>query len=228
MKQVYVVANWKSNKTVEEAKSWMETMHGLLGSSRTGKRETIILCAPFTLLSTCRDSIARYSLPFSLGAQDVSPFSKGAYTGEVSAEMLKELVTYVLVGHSERRRYFLETDEELVFESLQAHESGLKVLYCVEHENSPVAGTADIVAYEPVSAIGTSAEDPKAAGRVCGTIKKISGKPVLYGGSVTAQNIGAYVTQPDIDGVLIGGASLDPHQFFSILATVQSCGEKTQ
>lgn len=210
MKSIFIVANWKSNKTVAEAEIWLESFKPPVTD------RTVIICAPFTLLHLLHERKSG----FELGAQDVSPFGEGAFTGAINARQLKELVSWVLIGHSERRKYFGETDETLAQKVTQAKAAGLRVLYCVQDEKTPIPGGVEAVAYEPVWAIGTGKTDtPPNANGVITAIKKTSNVPiVLYGGSVSGGNIASFVSQPSIDGVLVGGGSLDPDIFVQILA----------
>jgi triosephosphate isomerase len=224
MKQLYLVANWKSNKTIEEAKDWISKIkdQGLKIIDCTNLH--IVLCAPFTVLALLKEEIEKAKLPIHLSSQDISPFDKGAYTGEINADMLKGLIEYVLVGHSERRKYFQEKEEELNFEVLQAHSADFQTIYCIDKEDAYVPASVDIIAYEPIIAIGSGkAENPKSANMLCEKITQRNGlKPVLYGGSVTERNIREFVSQPSISGVLVGGASLDPERFFQIIRAASS------
>ena len=224
MKTTYVVGNWKSNKTIKEAIEWWDAFAALVSADQTivsdaEKRSVaVVLCAPLTVLPALKELVAGVGLPIFLGAQDVSPFPEGAYTGEVSARMVKELADYVIIGHSERRKYFQETDSELEFETLQAQGVGLATIYCVEGEHNGIPGSATAVAYEPPYAIGKGqAEDVTKAGAVCAGIGRKVQKPVLYGGSVTPDNVASFLGHPAIDGVLLGGSSLDPLAFFNII-----------
>jgi len=219
-----LVANWKSNKTEKEAIEWLTIFSNEMKHSIIPSNLDIVLCPPFPLLSMLRDYIQKEQLPLYLGAQEISPFGKGAYTGEVSAETLKGLVQFVLVGHSERRKYFEEKDEELAFESLQAHEGGLSVIYCVEGAENSVSAIADYIAYEPTVAIGSGkGEQPSEANTVCTVLsKKHNGKPVCYGGSVDEKNCAAYLSQPSIHGLLVGGASLDAKRFCQMIQAISS------
>ena len=113
MKKLFIVGNWKSNKTVAEAKAWLEKF-GELNPHYASEEKEAIVCPPFTLLSEMKSIIDSQNLPIKLGVQNVSPFGKGAYTGEVYAEEVKEFVTHAIVGHSERRRLFHETDEDVL------------------------------------------------------------------------------------------------------------------
>lgn len=214
MKPITIVGNWKSNKTIDEAQTWLESFEP------PSSGHTIILCAPFTLLNFLHEQ----KPAFALGAQDVSPFGQGAYTGEVSAKQLKEFVEWVIIGHSERRKYLHESDEELSFEVLQAKHAGLNVVFCVPDASSHVPAGVDIVAYEPVEAIGTGrSEDPKQINAILSDIKKRSKALYgLYGGSVTPENVASFIKEPSIDGVLVGGASLDAVKFSELIANASN------
>jgi triosephosphate isomerase len=182
-----------------------------------------MLCVPFTLLYTMKEEIQVSDLPITLGAENVSPFPEGAETGEESARMVKDLVDWVIIGHSERRKNLGETDELLFKKVVHAKEAGLHVIYCVQNELVPVPSGVDGVAYEPVSAIGTGVTDsPENANNVIEHIKeKTRVSMVLYGGSITSANVASFVGQPSIDGVLVGGASLDSEKFVDLIANVQ-------
>jgi len=179
----------------------------------------IILLAPYTQLYPLKQIISQLSVPLELGAQSVSPYPEGAYTGQISAGMLKELVNWVIVGHSERRKFFHETDTDLAEVTKQAKAAGLSVIYCVSDDIQPVPPGVDVAAYEPVWAIGTGKTDtPENADGVIRSIKTKTGiVKAIYGGSVVPDNVLTFVNQPDIDGVLPGGASLDPEKFYSLI-----------
>src|SRR3972149_1621286 len=199
-KQLFIAGNWKSNKTLAEAKAWLETFTVPPTDAK------IVLCAPFTLLNFLNWAIAQQKLPLELAAQDVSPFAAGAYTGEVNAAQVKELAQWVIIGHSERRKHFGETDEVLAQKVTRAHEAGLKVIYCVPDDSTSVPQSVAVVAYEPVWAIGSGkAESPQNAARVISTIKDMTGAATgIYGGSVTPGNVMSFVQEAAIDGVLPG------------------------
>lgn len=203
MKKLFIAGNWKSNKTSEEARSWAEQVRILESDA------TIVVCVPFTLLPLMKSDA------FKLAAQDISPFPEGAYTGEVSARQIKEFADWVIIGHSERRKYFGETDEILFKKVEMAKSAGLQVIYCVPDDKTSVPTNVDVVVYEPVWAIGTGKTDtPDNANAVVASIKsKTNVKICIYGGSVTSENIKSFVTTKFIDGVLPGGASLDPGKF---------------
>lgn len=184
----------------------------------------LILCVPFTLLYPLKQEIDRLHLPIELGAQDVSPFPDGAYTGEVSARQIKEFADWVIIGHSERRKHFGETDEILEKKVSQARSVGLRIIYCVGDDIAVVPRGVDTVAYEPVWAIGTGKSDtPENANTVVGVIKAKTHIPVvIYGGSVTPENVSSFVSQETIDGVLPGGASLDPEKFSQLITAASA------
>ncbi len=218
MKKLFLVANWKSNKTVGEAESWIEEIKNL---KVEGRNSEVVLCPPFTLLYPLKKLIADYKLPITLGAQDVSPFPDGAYTGEVSARMLRDLeVKFVIIGHSERRKYFKEDDQTLTNKVKETLDAGLTPIFCVQDKTTPVPDGVKIIAYEPIFAIGTgTAETPEKSNETAGDFKELIGKDliVLYGGSVTHENAGDFCRQQNINGVLVGGASLDPVKFSQII-----------
>lgn len=213
-KQLLIAGNWKSNKTLAEAKDWMSLFKQVLPV--IPKNISIVLCVPFTVLDFFHNQI-------TLAAQDVSPFETGAYTGEISAEQIKEFADWVLIGHSERRKYFLEDDRLLTQKVERAKEKGLSVIYCVSDDSMKIPGNVDVVAYEPTWAIGTGKSDsPENANAVCTMIKKQFQGRVIYGGSVTDENVKNFVNQSAIDGVLPGGASLNPEKFVDLIQAAQS------
>jgi triosephosphate isomerase (TIM) len=206
----------------------------------TEEDRAIILCAPFTSLAILSKNL--HGSRIQLGAQNIHWEEKGAYTGEIAGEMLTEIgVTYVIIGHSERRQYFGETDETVNLRLKAAQSCRLKPILCVgETKQQRDAGETEkiiinqikrdlvdidqsnlIIAYEPIWAIGTGDTcDSVEANRVIGIIRQqLDNRDVSiqYGGSVKPDNIDEIMTQPEIDGVLVGGASLDPVGFARIV-----------
>lgn len=217
MNSRFLIGNWKSNMTLVETKEWFQIFSSHVVQHPLSKELVVVLGVPFTVLATAKEIIQKEHLPIALAAQDVSPFGKGPYTGEISAEMIAELAGYVLIGHSERRQYFSESEEELSFQVLQAKTAGLTVIYCVSSENDHIPKAVDIVAYEPVEAIGTGKpEDIKTVSAVSQHISDMIHLPVVYGGSISGGIVDPYMNIPSIRGLLIGGASLDPRSFFDI------------
>jgi len=246
-----VAANWKMHKTHLEAIQAVQKLSYLLDKDDADRVE-VVICPPFTTLRSIETLIDSDRLDYGLGAQNVHSEEKGAFTGEVSPAMLEALkVRYVIVGHSERRELFGETDESVnkkvravfahgmtpilcVGETLGEHDAGLtdeKVVGQVERALQNVSegdATRIVVAYEPIWAIGTGRNAlPADAGETIGTIRgAIAGRysaeladgvRIQYGGSVKPGNIRDFMAHPEIDGALVGGASLDPEEFALIV-----------
>jgi len=246
-----VAANWKMHKTHLEAIQAVQKLSYLLDKDDAENVE-VVICPPFTALRSLETLIDSDRLPYGLGAQDVHFEEKGAFTGEVSPAMLEALkVTYVIVGHSERRELFGETDESVnkkvravlahgmtpilcVGETLTERDAGMtddKVTGQVERGLAGVSaedGAKLVVAYEPIWAIGTGRNAlPADAGQVIGLIRETlagrfssqvaDGVRIQYGGSVKPGNIRDFMAHPEIDGALVGGASLDPEELALIV-----------
>ncbi|MGD0795430.1 MAG: triose-phosphate isomerase [Dehalococcoidales bacterium] len=244
MKRIPMIAgNWKMNTSVEEAVKLVRAM--LPGLDKLKGVEKVV-CPPFISLDAVRSILKGSSV--KLGAQNLFYEDKGAYTGEISPLMLAGLCEYVIIGHSERRQYFGETDEIINKKMKAALKSGLKPILCVgERLEENEAGKTEsvlirqvtacsdhdyfthgtVVAYEPVWAIGTGrAATAAQAGWTIGFIRRLVTEQqggdiggavrILYGGSVTAANIAEFMKEPDIDGALVGGASLKADDFLSI------------
>ncbi|HAL16551.1 MAG TPA: triose-phosphate isomerase [Anaerolineaceae bacterium] len=247
MRTPFVAGNWKMNKTVEEARALVAEM---LPGLQEVKSVEQVLCPPF--MSLMPVSAMLVGTEIGLGAQNLHWEEKGAFTGEVSSGMVKEFCKYVIIGHSERRTYFGETDETVNKRTLAALAKGLVAIVCIgetltENEagqtavvierqireglkNIPVEQlTRLVIAYEPVWAIGTgrAATGPDAnrvvAAMIRPALRELHGKAVadatrvLYGGSVTGSNAAEFFSQPEIDGALVGGASLKPVEFVEIV-----------
>jgi triosephosphate isomerase (TIM) len=247
-----IAGNWKMNLNHIEAVGLVQKLAWTLQDKRhdPAKSEVVVL-PPFTDLRTVQTLIEGDRLELAYGAQDVSPFDDGAYTGDVSARMLAKLgCRYVLVGHSERRQYYGEDDKLVNAKAKKAVERGLTPIVCVgegievREERDQVAFTIAhveealgglsleqigslVVAYEPVWAIGTGrVATPEDAQEVCGAIREWVGQwydtgsaqdiRILYGGSVKAANVRSIMAQPDVDGCLVGGASLVVEEFAAI------------
>lgn len=197
-----IVANWKMNPpTLEEAKSIFNQV----------KDAGAVVCPPFVYISVLGAN----------GAQDCFWEEKGAFTGEISPQMLKNLgVEYIIIGHSERRKYQQETDGMAEKKLGAALAAGLKPIICIDKISQLPKDIKKgfIVAYEPLFAIGTGkACPPETAEKMRVSIKKMVNLPVLYGGSVNSQNASDYVKKARFDGLLVGGASLKPQEFIDIV-----------
>jgi len=227
MKKLFLIANWKSHKTVSEAHTFMISLlneelitwlHAHARNEKTTKQ--VVICPPFTLLPELEKLLSQHpTVPIKLGAQDVSPFEEGPFTGEEAASQIAQFAQFVIVGHSERRQDFGETDEIVAQKVQAARKYSLEPIVCVQGKETPIPDNVHIVAYEPLDAIGTgNAALPEVAEETALYFKHKYHVPyVLYGGSVTPENVKSYTTQPAIDGVLVGGASLDPEQFSLII-----------
>lgn len=216
MKNLIVVGNWKENKTVEDAQKFLSEFT----SFYTARPEVyVIICPQFLSVDRVSEYIKMNRLEVRVGIQNVSKFEEGAHTGEVSARAAKEFASHVILGHSERRSMG-ESDGDVRMKVELAAKYELEPIVCVVNEDVPIPQGVKIVAYEPVEAIGTGNPDtPQNADKVAEAIK--SKNPdiayVLYGGSVTAENVASFTKMEHIDGVLVGGASLDPTSFSSII-----------
>ena len=228
MKKLFIAGNWKSYKGISDVNAWFDIFQNLHKQNHSVLvNTTTILCPGYTLLSLCKDRIVKDQMPLHLGGQDVSAFDEGAHTGEINAHQLAEFATWCIVGHSERRRDLGETDALLFQKTEKAKKENLNVIYCVQNEAVDVPKGVDVIAYEPPWAIssvsGGIAQNPDSANRVCEKIvHNFPGIPVIYGGSVTADNVMSFIKQEFISGVLPGGASLDPNKFFKLIAAATS------
>lgn len=217
----YIIGNWKSNKTAAEVKSWFDYFNRNFQKKNlaaSGQLE-IVICPSFIHLNLVKALIEKYQLPLKKGAQNCSPFEVGSYTGEVAASQLKELAEYVIIGHSERRKYFHENEKILEEKVKKLKEKNLEIIFCVQDDKTPIPEGVKMVAYEPVWAIGTGrAESPHEANKVAASIlEKRTIKKVIYGGSVTPENIKGFLQEESITGVLPGKSSLDPALFWQMI-----------
>lgn len=223
-KKIWIIANWKSNKTIAEALEWVGQAGPQIPKAEGLK---VVICPTFSALSEVKKAIIVGNFPLLVGAQDLSPFNTGAYTGEESAELLNQLITLAILGHSERRQQFGETNEMVVKKTEQALKNNIIPLACVQNKETPVPEGCHLIAYEPVWAISTGlintpgvgrADTPEDAGKIAGIFKGKYGSAleVIYGGSVNPDNVKGFVTQANISGVLVGNASLDTGEFIKI------------
>lgn len=219
MDKLLIVANLKSYKTENEAKEWLENFKKIKELEQILGNKEIIICPSFTLLSLFSLYISDNNLPVKTGAQNVSSFDEGAYTGEVNAKQIKDFADFVLIGHSERRNNFGETDEMLFKKTELSLKHGLAPIFLVQGKDNVIPQGVELIAYEPVFAIGSGTPDtPENADQIASVIKsKSNSYKILYGGSVTSENIKSFTSMQNISGVLVGGASLDPEEFIKII-----------
>ena len=209
-----VIANLKANKDWQEVSSWLEEV-GPVCSTFNG---TVIFCPSYPFLSSSYEKIQSKGFNLNLGSQDVSQFEQGAHTGEVAASQISTIVSYSIIGHSERRTNFKEGEDVLEKKVANVLKAQIKPIFCVQDETTQIPQGIRIVAYEPAFAIGTgSADSPQNIQRVAQTIKERGNVSVLYGGSASSANVKEIVTN-SIDGVLVGATnSLDPQKFIEII-----------
>ena len=247
LRRPVIAGNWKMNNTPEQTKALIDALKPLVADADCD----VVVCTPYIDLYAALDAAAGSNI--KVGAENCHWAAKGAFTGEVSAEMLKTIgVPYVIIGHSERRQYFGETDLTVRDRTRAALDNGLKVILCVgEVVGERELGITDeivrkqtkvaldgvkeeelaniIIAYEPVWAIGTGlTATPEQANEVCAVIRALIGElygkdaadhiVIQYGGSMNDGNADALLAQYDVDGGLIGGASLVAEKFAKIVA----------
>lgn len=251
MRKPIIAGNWKMNKVMGEATSFIEEVKGLVPSS--DKIEAVV-CAPALFLDRLVEASKGYDV--KIGAQNMHFEENGAFTGEISPAALKDLgVSYVILGHSERREMFAETDESVNKKTAAAFKHGLVPIVCcgetleereagktndlvADQVTKALAGLTDeqlkqtVIAYEPIWAIGTGkSSSAKDANDVCSHIRTVVAEKfsqevaeavrIQYGGSVKPENIKEYMAESDIDGALVGGASLEPQSFLQLLEAGQ-------
>lgn len=220
-KNIWIVANWKSNKSIEEALDWVSKVGPSLEKKDHIK---VVVCPTFIALEEVKKAVQVGNFPLLVGSQDLSPFDSGAHTGEEAAQGLEGLVDLSILGHSERRQSFGESDKMVSEKVTQANTHHIIPLVCVQGEETPVPEGCSLIAYEPIFAIGTGNPDtPEDAQKVSQAFKnKYSGVEVLYGGSVKPENARKFLEVEEINGLLIGGASLDPEAFLAIVESSYS------
>ena len=250
-RRTVIAGNWKMNFTPAEATEFINAIKPMVA----GKNNCdVIFCAPYVTIAAAMEAAKGSNI--KIGAENVHFAPKGAYTGEVSAEMLKAIgVEVVIIGHSERRQYFAETDETVNLRTKAALEAGLRVILCLgEVKEQRLSGITDevvamqtkldlagitaeqlknvVIAYEPVWAIGTGlTATPEQAQETCAVIRGVLADmygadvaetvTIQYGGSMNEKNAAELLAKPDVDGGLIGGASLVPEKFTAIVDAAQ-------
>jgi triosephosphate isomerase (TIM) len=239
-----MAGNWKMYKTAEEAEQFVTALNGLIKNVPTQELPEVVLCPPYTALDAVHRQLVQDGSVIALGAQNIEAHEEGAYTGEISPRMLREFeVKFAIIGHSERRQYYNETDTTVNTKIGAALKAGITPIVCVgESLEQREAGQTDswvkqqvtaafqgytqeqrkqmVFAYEPIWAIGTGKVcEAQEANRVIGLIRQtleVTEPRILYGGSMKPDNVDGLI-QPEIDGGLVGGASLEPQSFFKLI-----------
>jgi len=213
-----VVANLKANETWDEVSSWIDDV----ANTAQNFAGTIILCPSHPFLTSSFEKISQNGINLKLGCQDISQFEQGAYTGEVAASQIADIAKFAIIGHSERRQNFKEDDEILAQKVENVKNSKIEPIFCIQNENTFVPKSVSIVAHEPPFAIGTG--NPDTVENVQNIAQKLKTKgdyTILYGGSVSTENVKKFV-KDNISGVLIGATnSLDPQKFLGIITSLK-------
>ncbi|ADM21628.1 triose-phosphate isomerase [Mesomycoplasma hyorhinis] len=239
MSKTIIIGNWKMNKTFTQTKEFFSAFNQLYIENKNKINQNLDFAVALPAINVA--AFSKNTTKLELAVQNMSQFEKGAYTGEISAQMLLDLnVKYAIIGHSERRQYFKETDLDVNAKTQQAIKNNIIPVVCVgetleEYEAQKTSQVIEyqlknslkdvdlskvIVAYEPIWAIGTGkTATPEQAQQVCKFIRKQTNKnlTILYGGSVSQENIEQLLNQADINGALVGGASLKVDSFIKLL-----------
>lgn len=212
-----IIANLKANLTWDEISLWIDQV----GQKAQAFKGTIVLCPSYPFLTPAFQKIKSFSLKLRLGSQDISKFERGPYTGEVAASQIASLCQYSIIGHSERRENFKESDQDLAKKVQNSKKFALEPIFCIQGTETKIPGGVTIVAYEPIFAIGTGNPDtPENAQKIAQIVKQKGEHAVIYGGSVSKNNAKQLISQGAINGLLVGTNSLDPQNFIQIIEAV--------
>ncbi len=211
----YIIANWKAQKNLSDVHSWIEAFKSY--DLSIIKNTHVVLCPPYPFITLVSEAF-KDNQSFSIGAQDLSSFAPGKYTGEVTAHSLSGLVTFVIIGHSERRNFLKETPEILAQKADRAAAASIKSIFCIRGPQDAIPTDVPFIAYEPVGAIGSG---KNASIEEILSVKSMITLPpqsmFIYGGSANQHDIESYMSSDEIDGVLVGTASLDPTEFYALI-----------
>lgn len=227
----YIIGNWKSNQSLTQSLVWLEDLATL--KPKINELKKVILCLPFTDIAAFNQRLTELNLHIVTASQNVSHLPPGKHTGEINALMLSELVSYCLVGHSERREEFGETSSMVAEKCRLLLENTITPIVCLDTPyldeqikelfRLDVEVSRCLFVFEPHSAIGTGSPlNPLDANHVCHQIAFLTDyqSPILYGGSVSSDTVTSYLDEPDISGVLVGTDSLNPVSFSEIINLV--------
>jgi len=228
----YVIGNWKCHKTGADARQWFDHLAELYEPQEDVE---VIVAPSYICLENLAVHVRKLNLEnVHLAAQDVSPFPRGGYTGAVAADMIKDLADYVIIGHSERRRYFHETRQDVINKVTEVADADLIPIVCVEYSSahSYLSPLHDIdlrdliVAYGPVDSL--TFRIPESPKKVEETLSHFRGMhdnwPMVYGGALLPGNVKEYLALPSLSGVFVGASSLDAADFADIIRKTQSVG----
>lgn len=217
----YLIANWKAQMTYENVKEWITlykktlSQNGPVQEAIASGSLTIVICPSYPFIPYVLEQLKDTKI--HLGSQDVSEKESGKYTGEVTAAALKDMAEYAIVGHSERRSHFAESDSQISQKITQCNNNAIQPILCVRNTEDQLQHNIKIVAYEPVAAIGSGQnEDPALVVDMKKRLSLPQGCSFLYGGSVSRDNIADYARTKEIDGYLVGTASLDAEHFLAL------------
>lgn len=219
LRMKYIIANWKANKTFAEVQKWISTF--LQHNFDNIKNSVhIVVCPPSPFIHYLYEETKSFDF-ISIGSQDVSQYEDGTYTGEVTAKSLSGLVSYAIIGHSERRSFFNETEELIKKKIDLAKKYSIEPILCVRNTSDTIYESVNFIVGEPPEAISDGSGKGKnlSLEKVLNMRNNlgITTQKYIYGGSVNETNITSYISNEHIDGILPGGASLDPDRFYSIV-----------
>ncbi|CAN5147417.1 triose-phosphate isomerase [soil metagenome] len=214
----YLIANWKTEITFAEIQIWTATFTKLISENSSvnaaieNKDLCIVVCPPYPFIAYVEEQLQ--DIGVYVGSQDVSKKDQGKYTGEVTAQVLRRMVDFAIVGHSERRTNFKETDEDIAEKIQQCTANDIQPILCIRGTEDKIPAESKIIAYEPVAAIGTGQNaDPASVVEMKKQLALAEDVSFLYGGSVKKENIRSYHDTGEIQGYLVGSASLDATNF---------------
>jgi len=223
----YLIANWKAQMTFTEIVDWLGVFNHFVDSNSHLKKQlheqlTIVICPPFPFILYVREHLN--NLPnIKVGAQNISTVKRGKFTGEVTAYALKDICDFVIVGHSERRSNFNESEEDIALKISRADQYNIQAIHCIRDERDMIYDNAKIIAFEPVEAIGTGENaNPKTVTELKTKLNLADDVMFLYGGSADSTNIHDYLNTGQIDGFLVGTASLYPKEFYAMASHMVS------
>lgn len=224
----YVIGNWKSNQNLSQSLMWLDDVKAI--KPQIGSEKKVVVCLPFTDIASFNQKATELGLDIQAGAQNVSAFPPGKYTGEINAQMLGELVTFCLVGHYERRTEFSENSQTIANKAVLLLENSITPIICLdkpyieEQIKSLISQDVDLsrclFVYEPSESIGTgNASNLDDVNHIAHQISFLTdnSSPVLYGGSITPENVKSFINLTSVSGVLVGSESLSPYHFCEII-----------